>query len=189
MVRSRFRRSRKAEPMPFNFDPGDLEGEYFSEFLPQRITILHEVNEPSHCKGCHLAGCRGCRGLKSNLKDSQENHAISKTLKMTISPPTPLTPHEQRFFDLTGDLPGDAWEGELPDDHSPDVGKMVIDLFDDVQKCRSIPWPEVMQGAAEDRQFGRKTTLALMLPHHEGKFEWYEHPITKKWHSYAAFPQ
>lgn len=164
--------------MPFNFDPGDLEGEYFSEFLPQPITILGEVNEPSHCKNCDLRGCRGCRGLKSKLKDYQEIMLYSKVSKMTISPPTPLTPHEQRFFDLTGHVPGDAWEGELPDDGLQVEG---------VQLARSIPWPEVMQGAAEDRQFGRKTTLALMLPHHEGKFEWYEHPVTKKWHSYAAF--
>lgn len=166
--------------MPFNFDPGDLEGEYFSEFLPQPITILHEVNEPSHCKDCDLRGCRGCRGLKSNLKDYQEIMLYSKVSKMTISPPTPLTPLEQRFLDVTGHLPGDAWEGELPDDGLQVEG---------VQLARSIPWPEVMQGAAEDRQFGRKTTLALMLPHHEGRFEWYEHPETKKWHSYAAFPK
>ncbi|HBB26574.1 MAG TPA: hypothetical protein DCZ59_09940 [Bacteroidetes bacterium] len=83
-------------------------------------------------------------------------------------------------------MPGDAWEGELPDDHIPDVGKMVVSLFDDVQLARSIPWPEVMQAAAEERAWNRKSTLALMHPHHEGRFEWYEHPVTKKWHSYAT---
>lgn len=171
--------------MPFKFDAGDLDEGYFDTKVTPLEVKSCEVNDATHCKNCDLQGCRGCRGENLVLKDLK---SIIKRehKKKSFSPLSPLTPHEQRFFDLTGHVPGDAWEGELPNDHFPDVGKMLTDLFDDVQACRSIPWPEVMAAADQERQWGRKSTLALMYPHHEGRFEFYEHPTTQRWHSYAT---
>lgn len=174
--------------MPFNFDPGDLEGGYFEEFLPNVPKNLHQVNAATPDVPTTSDAVGGVGGETVVLKDLSKSIDIKRKCDFKVSPPTPLTAEELRFFELTGHVPGDAWEGELPNDHLPDVGKMVTDLFDDVQACRSIPWPEVMQGAAEERAWGRKSTLALMYPHHEGRFEWYEHPTTKKWHSYATLP-
>lgn len=164
--------------MPFEFGPDELNREYFEEFSTPKQPQSCQVNDVSDCKNCNLQGCRGCRGENIVCKDIRKSYKRDIG-KKAFSPLSPLTPNEQRFFDLTGHVPGDAWEGELPDDGLP---------FDGVQLCRSIPWPEVMAAADQERQWGRKSTLALMWPHHEGRFEWYEHPITKKWHSYAAFP-
>lgn len=165
--------------MPFNFDEGELNSQYFGDTSYVSRKFLREVNAATPDVPTTSDGVGGVGGKTLLCKDLKSIYNINIGENRFL-PPTPLTAAEQRFLDLTGHLPGDAWEGELPDDGLE---------FDDVQLARSIPWPEVMQGAAEDRQFGRKTTLALMLPHHEGKFEWYEHPVTKKWHSYAAFPQ
>lgn len=164
--------------MPFSFDAGELDGDFFSGIMPTSCIDSREVNAASDCKSSTYNAVGGVGGETIVLKDLKS--IIKREVrKNAFSPPTPLTAAEQRFFDLTGHLPGDAWEGELPDDGLE---------FDGVQLARSIPWPEVMQAAAEERGWGRKSTLALMYPHHEGRFEWYEHPITKKWHSYAAFP-
>lgn len=171
--------------MPFSFDAGELDGDFFSDIVPTSCIDSREVNPASDCKSSTSDAVGGVGGETIVLKDLK---SIDKreVREKPFSPPTPLTAAEQAFLNITGHLPGDAWEGELPDDHIPDGGQMVD--FDGLELCRSIPWPEVMQAAAEERGWGRKSTLALMYPHHEGRFEWYEHPITKKWHSYAAFP-
>ena len=166
--------------MPFNFDPEDLVGGYFEDFIPQKTDNLLQVNAATPDVLTTSDAVGGVGGETLLCKDLKSIYSIYRRVEIDVLPPTPLTAAEQRFVDLTGHLPGDAWEGELPDDGLE---------FDGVQRARSIPWPEVMQGAAEERGMGRKSTLALMWPCHEGKFEWYEHPITKKWHSYASFPQ
>lgn len=163
--------------MPFSFDAGELDGDFFSK-IPVGFRIdSREVNTASGCNSSTSDAVGGVGGETIVLKDLKSNNK-REVRENAFSPPTPLTAAEQRFFDLTGHLPGDAWEGELPNDG--------LD-FEGLELCRLIPWPEVMQAAAEERGWGRKSTLALMYPHHEGRFEWYEHPITKKWHSYAAF--
>ena len=171
--------------MPFKFDAGDLDEGYFDTKVTPLEAKSCEVNEVTRCKNCDLQGCRGCRGENLVLKDLK---SIIKRehKKKSFSPLSPLTPHEQRFFDLTGHVPGDAWEGELPDDTPADFVQVLTGIFGDVQACRSIPWPEVMAAADQERQWGRKSTLALMYPHHEGRFEFYEHPTTQRWHSYAT---
>ncbi len=167
--------------MPFSFDEGDLDEGYFGQRLTPKEAISSEVKPVTRCKNCDLRECRGCRGKTLVLKDLK-SIVKGELIENAFSPLSPLTPEEQRFFDLTGHVPGDAWEGEMPDEITADV-----ETFEGVQLCRSLTWPEVMEGAEQERQWGRKTTLALMYPCHEGQFEWYEHPTTKRWHSYAAF--
>lgn len=173
--------------MSINLDSEDVDDDFWGDLIdnrprpskneapqtpikPELSTVLVEDI---------LDGVKGVGGVIPCFKEVEINNSKGEEVENGLN--TPYTPNtryiaeESAFFQIIGHLPGDAWEGELPD------GGVFL--------ARSIPWPEVMQGAAEDRQFGRKTTLALMLPHHEGKFEWYEHPITKKWHSYAAFPK
>lgn len=166
--------------MPFNFDEGELDSQYFGDSVNASRKVSHEVNPATPDIPTTSEGVGGVGGETYVCKDLRSIYSIYRRFEIAVLPPTPPTADEQRFFDLTGHLPGDAWEGELPDDGLE---------FDGVQLARSIQWPEVMQAAAEERTWGRKSTLALMWPCHEGRFDWYEHPITKKWHSYASFPK
>lgn len=167
--------------MSINLDIDDIDEDFWGDLLdkkplevkaeppetpikPELSTVLVEDI---------LSSVKGVGGVIPCLKEIEIDSKGEGIENGLNTPNTPYTAEESAFFQITGHLPGDAWEGELPD------GGVFL--------ARSIPWSEVMQAAAEERTWGRKSTLALMWPCHEGRFEWYEHPITKKWHSYAAF--
>lgn len=103
-----------------------------------------------------------------------ENSVFSPFTPFTHFSP-PADPLERTFWERTGDVPGDAWEGDLPEQQEYMV------------EVEPLEWADVMLAAEEDRAFGRKGTLSMMYPHHEGEWTWYIDPVTQKWGGYASF--
>jgi hypothetical protein len=167
--------------MSINLDPEDMDEDFWGDLVDNKsehveIEITQKALEPifsTLSQGNTLESVGGVGGVIPSFKLLENNSIVIDVQNRLNTPNTPNSPEESAFFQITGHLPGDAWEGDLPD------GYMSL--------ARPIPWSEVMQGAEEERTWGRKSTLSLMFPLHEGKFEWYEHPLTKKWHSYATF--
>ena len=175
--------------MPFEPLAGSEDAEFWTSVSETPAEPLLQVNDVSRCKSTkptleakESEGGEGgeyyCfeKGKIIYRNTSIENAHFRPFTPFTLCTP-PADPVERRFWELTGHLPGDAWEGEDP---SPEYGMVEV---------QPLEWVDVMTAAEEDRAFGRKGTLSLMYPCHEGKWSWYIDPLTGKWGGHANFEQ